>query len=65
MVFDNKADLVLKEENHVCISFKNYGPDLNSADAEKLFRCFYIADKSRTKKNTGLGLAIVKNWLPK
>lgn len=54
-----------EEENHVCISFKNYAPDIDNTDVEKLFQRFYTADKSRTKSSTGLGLAIVKNLITK
>ena len=61
----NISILVKEEGNHVCISFKNYAPNLDSADAEKLFKRFYTADKSRTKKTTGLGLSIVKNLVAK
>lgn len=56
---------VKEEGNHVCISFKNYAPNVDSADTEKLFKRFYTGDKSRTKKTTGLGLAIVKNLVTK
>lgn len=52
-------------EKHVCIGFKNYAPNIDQAEAERLFKRFYIADKSRTKKTTGLGLAIVKNLVTK
>jgi len=51
---------VKEEANYVCISFKNYAPSIDNEDAEKLFKRFYTADKSRTKKTTGLGLAEVK-----
>ncbi|NLJ67657.1 MAG: sensor histidine kinase, partial [Clostridiales bacterium] len=50
-----------EEENNVCISFKNYAPNIDNAEAERLFQRFYTTDKSRTKGTTGLGLAIVKN----
>lgn len=56
---------VKDEGNHVCITFKNYAPNIDSADAEKLFKRFYTADKSRTKKTTGLGLSIVKKLVTK
>lgn len=56
---------VKEEEKHVCVSFKNYAPNIESAEAERLFMRFYTADKSRTKKTTGLGLAIVKNLVTK
>jgi signal transduction histidine kinase len=56
----------IKEEgNHVCITFKNYAPNIDSKEAESLFKRFYTADKSRTKKTTGLGLSIVKNLVAK
>jgi signal transduction histidine kinase len=56
----------IKEEgNHVCITFKNYAPNIDSEEAESLFKRFYTADKSRTKKTTGLGLSIVKNFVAK
>jgi signal transduction histidine kinase len=48
-------------EKNVHICFKNYAPDLDNDDAEKLFNRFYTADRSRSKRTTGLGLAIVKN----
>lgn len=56
---------VKEEKEHICISFKNYAPDIDNAEAERLFKRFYTADKSRTKKTTGLGLAIVKNLVAK
>lgn len=56
---------IKEEENHVCISFKNYAPNIDSAEADRLFQRFYTADKSRTKKTTGLGLSIVKNLVNK
>lgn len=56
---------VKEERNHVYISFKNYAPDIDNEEAERLFKRFYTADKSRTKKTTGLGLAIVKNLVTK
>lgn len=56
---------VKEERNHVYISFKNYAADIDNEEAEKLFKRFYTADKSRTKKTTGLGLAIVKNLVAK
>lgn len=56
---------VSKEANRGCIMFKNYAPDLQSSDANKLFQRFYTADQSRTKRTTGLGLAIVKNLVTK
>jgi signal transduction histidine kinase len=56
----------IKEQgNQVCISFKNYATNIDSAEAERLFQRFYTADKSRTKKTTGLGLSIVKNLVAK
>ncbi|MBZ2174292.1 HAMP domain-containing histidine kinase [Schnuerera sp. xch1] len=55
----------VKEEKHVCISFKNYALNIDNEEAERLFERFYIADKSRSKKTTGLGLAIVKNLVTK
>lgn len=56
----------LKEEgNHVCIKFKNYAPNIDSAEADRLFQRFYTVDKSRTRKTTGLGLSIVKNLVIK
>ena len=57
----NISILVKEEENNVCISFKNYAPNIDNAEAERLFQRFYTTDKSRTKGTTGLGLAIVKN----
>lgn len=56
---------VKNKGNHVCISFKNYAPDIDNQEAEKLFKRFYTADKSRAKKTTGLGLSIVKNLVTK
>jgi signal transduction histidine kinase len=56
---------VKEEGNHVSISFKNYAPNIDSAEAERLFQRFYTADKSRTRKTTGLGLSIVKNLVTK
>lgn len=56
---------VKEDGNHVCISFKNYAPHIDSAEAERLFMRFYTYDKSRTKKTTGLGLSIVKNLVTK
>ncbi|MCT8975267.1 HAMP domain-containing histidine kinase [Clostridium sp. CX1] len=56
---------VKEEGNHVCISFKNYAPNIDNEEAKKLFKRFYTADKSRTKKTTGLGLSIVKNLVIK
>lgn len=56
---------VEEKEKYVCVSFKNYAPNINNEEAEKLFKRFYTADKSRTKKTTGLGLAIVKNLVTK
>lgn len=56
---------VKEEEKQVNISFKNYAPDIDSEEAEKLFKRFYTGEKSRTKKTTGLGLAIVKNLVAK
>jgi signal transduction histidine kinase len=56
---------VKDEGNCVCISFKNYAPNMDSAEVEKLFKRFYTADKSRAKKTTGLGLSIVKNLVIK
>jgi signal transduction histidine kinase len=56
---------IKEEKNHVCITFKNYAPDIDSEEAESLFKRFYTADKSRTKKTTGLGLSIVKNLVAK
>ncbi|QGU95409.1 GHKL domain-containing protein [Clostridium bovifaecis] len=56
---------VKEEGSHVCISFKNYAPNIDSEGAERLFQRFYTGDKSRTKKTTGLGLAIVKNLVMK
>lgn len=56
---------VKEERNHVCVSIKNYAPDIDSAEADNLFRRFYTSDKSRTKKTTGLGLSIVKNLVVK
>lgn len=56
---------VKEEGNQVCISFNNYAPNIDSEEVEKLFKRFYTADKSRTKKTTGLGLAIVKNLIVK
>lgn len=56
---------IKEEEKHVCISFKNYAQNLDNEEAEKLFKRFYTADKSRTKKTTGLGLSIVKKLVTK
>ncbi|WP_426348996.1 sensor histidine kinase [Alloiococcus sp. CFN-8] len=56
---------VKEEEKHINISFKNYAPDIDKEEAEKLFMRFYTGDKSRTTKTTGLGLAIVKNLVVK
>lgn len=61
----NISVLVKEDERHVCISFKNYALNMNNAEAERLFKRFYTADKSRTKETTGLGLAIVKNLVDK
>ncbi|AEY67423.1 HAMP domain-containing sensor histidine kinase [Clostridium sp. BNL1100] len=57
--------LVKQEGTQVIISFRNYVPNLDSLDVDNLFKRFYTADKSRTKKTTGLGLAIVKNLVAK
>lgn len=56
---------VKNQANNVCIIFKNYAPNIDNIEVEKLFKRFYIADKSRTKKTTGLGLSIAKNLVTK
>ncbi len=56
---------VKEEGTQVRISFRNYVTNIDSLDADNLFKRFYTADKSRTKKTTGLGLAIVKNLVTK
>lgn len=56
---------VKEEKEHICIRFKNYAPNIDNAEAERLFKRFYTADKSRANKTTGLGLAIVKNLVAK
>lgn len=53
------------EGNRVCIRFKNDAPNVDKAEAERLFERFYTSDQSRTQKTTGLGLAIVKNLVAK
>ncbi len=57
--------LVKEEGKQISISFRNNVPNIDSLDVDDLFKRFYTAEKSRTKKTTGLGLAIVKNLVTK
>jgi signal transduction histidine kinase len=63
--FGNISISIIEEGSRVCIRFKNYAPNIDTHEAEQLFKRFYTADKSRTKKTSGLGLAIVKNLVAK
>lgn len=51
----------MKQSNdNIDIIFSNNAENLEEADGEKLFKRFYIKDKSRNNQSSGLGLTITK-----
>ncbi|MCF8232931.1 MAG: HAMP domain-containing histidine kinase, partial [Bacteroidales bacterium] len=61
---DSSVEIQLHEsDNHMLISFKDFGKGIESSNLEKLFVPFNQIDKKGTKgeKGSGLGLTIVKN----
>jgi signal transduction histidine kinase len=53
---------LLKEQDSIVISIKNYGPGISEKHLENIFEKFYTGEKrlKQKKKGTGLGLAISK-----
>ena len=50
-------------EQKVCITFRNYGPEIPKAEQKTVFERFYREKKNGEKEGNGLGLAIVKQIL--
>jgi signal transduction histidine kinase len=53
---------LLKKQDSIVISIKNYGPGISEKHLENIFEKFYTGEKrlKQKKKGTGLGLAISK-----
>lgn len=61
---DSSVEVILKKQEQVVVSIRDYGPGIRQEDIQFIWDRFYKADRARTKKTgTGLGLSIVRHIL--
>ena len=52
--------IVLEDEKNVFINVRDYGPGINSEEAQQVFEPFFRATNSKKISGIGLGLSISK-----
>lgn len=63
---DGIIDISLtKQENDLVFKITDYGRGIADSDKDKVFRLFFVADRSRSSQSSGLGLSICKTVVDK